>query len=119
MSRAVFHEKASYQRKDEICRFNGSSILHEIVEASRTCCGRIRNKHGDRKTKTRVKIMKIEGRKLGEMSKQEALGSKLSEKYTKYLIIQKMCSAGEFKFTKFISSNKSVMMSIPINCKGM
>ena len=41
----------------------------------------------------------------------------VEDEYTKDLIrrIQKMCSAGKFNFTKFISNNILVLMSIPEN----
>ena len=45
----------------------------------------------------------------------DLLKSVEDEEYTKNLIraIQKMCGAGRFNLTRFISNNKLVLMSIP------
>ena len=51
----------------------------------------------------------------------DLLKSVEDEEYAKYLTrrVQKMCSAGGFNLTKFISNNKLVLMSIPENLEEL
>ena len=47
-----FHERASYQTKFETCKFNGRKIIHEAEKTLKTCHGRIKNKDGNKISKS-------------------------------------------------------------------
>ena len=44
--------KSKLSKKDKTCRFNDWSILHEAKKPSRSCCRRIKNKDGNRISKS-------------------------------------------------------------------
>ena len=74
-------KEQAHQRKDETCRFNGRSILHEAEKTSRTCHGRIENKDGNRASKSQSQNHGRRGAGIcREMTNSEDLGNKLPEK---------------------------------------
>ena len=63
----VFHERASYQRKDETCRFNGRSILLEAKKLQELSVEKLKIKIEIEQRKSRVKIMEEVEQIFGEM----------------------------------------------------